>query len=365
MRLALLIKPFGFQADKVIGHTFNHLNKCFFWSYKRVIVHALLKSTLGSFTCLFACLLFTLANFTVLAQQNEQSNAEKVVQPTTSATENTPDKKNVDKEKDNRMAVPAPISLTLQQKDDLKHFLPTKHVQSLLAGPEEYITLITENSSINSKGVAILLPDWQQGATNPKAINFLRKQLPLHGWTTISIQPTSKPDNYPSHALKITEQQEENKTTLADYQANLGTMMNAVIEKANEYPGIIMIIAQGNHGAMLVDLLNQDIEPSKITQAPNALILLSSYVLTTNNLLDETNTLFAKQVSNSEYPVLDLTLKHDNPIVLAKAKQRLALSKQEMKVYYRQRQLNNVAMGYYPEQELLTQVNSWLKAIGW
>lgn len=292
----------------------------------------------------------------MLALQEDKSAA---------APEGTTEKTVVNEEKNKEISVPAPISLTKQQKEDLKHYLPSKHVQPLLAGPEEYITLITENSSLNSKGVAILLPDWQQGATNPKAINYLRNQLPLQGWTTISVQPPSKPDNYPSQALNISEQQEENKTILKDYQGKLGIMMNAVIEKANEYPGIIMIIAQGNHGAMLVDLLNQEIEPSIITQAPNALILLSSYVLTTNNLLDEANSTFAKQLANSEYPVLDLTLKRDNPIVLSKIKERLALSKQEMKVYYRQRQLNNVAMGYYPEQELLTQVNSWLKAIGW
>jgi hypothetical protein len=51
--------------------------------------------------------------------------------------------------------------------------------------------------------------------------------------------------------------------------------------------------------------------------------------------------------------------------VLAKAAQRKSLAKQEMKVYYRQRQLNNTITGYYPEKELLSQVKSWLKAIGW
>lgn len=324
-------------------------------------MYTLFKSSF--FSLIF--LLLTIVNFSVLAQQEDKSATEKTAAQTTSAPEGTAEKAGVNEEKTKEISVPAPISLTLQQKGDLKHYMPTKHVQPLLAGPEEYITLITENSNINGKGVAILLPDWQQGATNPKAINFLRKQLPLQGWTTISVQPPSKPENYPSHALKMSEQQEENKTILEDYQGKLGTMINAVIEKANEYPGIIMIIAQGNHGAILVDLLNQGIEPSIITQAPNALILLSSYVFTTNNLLDEANTTFAKQLANSDYPVLDLILKHDNAIVVVKAKQRLTLSKQEMKVYYRQRQLYNSTVGYYPEKELLSQISSWLKAIGW
>ena len=307
--------------------------------------------------------LLNCASIAVLAQQDEKVPSEQAATET-NVKANT-DPKDTTEKKPKAIPIPAPISLTLQYKEDLKHYLPADKVKPLLAGPDDYITLITENISVNNKGVAILLPDWHQGATSPKAINYLRNKLPQQGWTTISIQPASKPTNYPSNALKISEQQQENKTILDDYKMKLGTMMNAVIAKANEYPGIVIIIAQGNHGAMLVELLGQNEEASTITQAPNALILLSSHLLTSNKLIDETNTAFAKKLAYSEYPVLDLYLRHDNPIVLDKAEQRLALSKKEMKVYYRQRQLNNRAMGYYPEQELLTQINSWLKSIGW
>jgi len=304
-------------------------------------------------------LLLTLANFTVFAQQDEKTS------PKQEVTETNAESKKTSETTPKTTPVPLPISLSQQHKEDLKHYLPANKVNSLLAGPDDYITLTTENSSINNKGVAILLPDWQQGATNPKSINFLRNKLPLQGWTTISIQPSSKPTGYPSNAIKMSEQQQENKVIIDDYKMKLATMMNTVITKANESPGIVIIIAQGNHGAMLVEILDQSSEQSAITQAPNALILLSSYLLTNNELIDEINTDFAKKLAYSEYPVLDLYLRHDNSIVLDKAKQRSALSKKEMKVYYRQRQLNNPAMGYYPEQELLTQINSWLKSIGW
>jgi len=261
--------------------------------------------------------------------------------------------------------IPPPISIAQQYKDDLTHYLPNKNVKPLLAGADDYITLIAENTTVNDKGVAILLPDWQQGATNPKAINFLRNQLPQHGWTTISIQPMDKPKSYPSSAIRIDTQQEENQRIIDDYKIKLAIMLNAVLDKAKNYPGILMIIAQGNNGALLVDLLSQKNGQPSISQAPNALILLSSYMLTNQPLIDEANTRFAKRLAASEYPVLDLYLKKDNHIALYKAKERLLLSKQEMKAYYRQRQLNNSAMGYYPETELLTQVNSWLRSIGW
>ncbi|MCW8832352.1 MAG: alpha/beta hydrolase family protein [Colwellia sp.] len=258
-------------------------------------------------------------------------------------------------------AVPLPVSRTQQYKEDLKHYLPSSKVKPILVGTQEYITLVNENTSPNNRGVAILIPDWQQGAVNPKAVNFLRQSLPEQGWTTISIQPNKKPDDFPSTALKLATQIEENKTRKANYKRDFSALINAVSDKAKTYPGIVIMIVQGNHGSILIELLNSN----EILHTPNAIVLLSSYVFTGEKLLDEDNNNFAKALANSEPPVLDLFLKHDNAIVIDKAPQRLALAKQEMKVYYRQRQLNNTRMGFYPEQALLTQINSWLKSIGW
>jgi len=297
-------------------------------------------------------LLFFCANFTLSAQQDEQTTSV----PETVETKPKPESK--------APQLQPPTSLIKQHKDDLKHYLPANKVSSLLAGPDDYITLITESSSVNNKGTMILLPDWQQGATNPKAINFLRNKLPQEGWTTIAIQPASKPENYPSKALEISAQQEENKTLIDDYKMKFATMINAVMSKASDYPGIVVMIAQGHHGTMLVDLFDEQ-STNQADALPSAVILLSSYLLTNDKLINEANTDFANKIAFSEYPIFDLYLRYDHPIVLSKAKQRLALSKKEMKVYYRQRQLNNNEMGYYPEQELLTQINSWLKSIGW
>lgn len=328
--------------------------------------------TFKTYALTILVLLLAIANPVVFAQEKTPSPASqsfdetnKESAETTTSAPNKEENANQEIVKKTQAEPPLPIATSAQHKADLTHYLPENNVKSILAGPDDYITLISENMSINNKGVAILLPDWQQSATNPKAINLLRNELPLQGWTTISIQPLNKPDSYPSRALTLNEQQEENTKIIDEYQVKLGTMINAVIDKASDYPGIVIIIAQGNHGAMLVHLLSEKNEQIPITKQPNGVILLSSYVLTSNALLDDSNTAFAKQLAYSEYPVLDLLLRYDNPIVLDKAKQRMALSKKEMKVYYRQRQLNNNNVGYYPKQELLTQINSWLKSIGW
>lgn len=308
------------------------------------------------FKLIFTIILFTCTNFIVIAQEGEQDEVKPTVE---NKKENTKDIK-----KENNVVIPSPVSLERQYKKDLKHYFSTNHVEPILIGPDEYLTLINKNTSVNSKGVAILLPDWQQGAVNPKAINFLHTALPKRGWTTISIQPDNKPSNFPSRALNISEQKKTNKTIIDDYKKKLSALINAVLIKSKEYPGIVIIVAQGNHGGMLIDIFDQQNTDQKGT-TPNALILLSSYLLNSNELIDETNTAFAKKLAYSEYPVLDLYLKHDNPIVLDKAAQRLAIANQELKAYYRQRQLNNNATGYYPEQELLTQINGWLRSIGW
>jgi len=289
-------------------------------------------------------ILFICTNFTVIAQEDKQTA--------------------VDNKKENKVAIPLPVSVEQQYKEDLTHYLPTNSVTPILAGPDEYLTLINENTSVNNKGVVILLPDWQQGAVNPKAINFLRTALPTQGWTTISIQPANKPNNFPSRALKVSEQKQANKTIIDDYKNKLSALINAVLTKCKEYPGIVIIIAQGNNAGMLVDIFDQQ-STYQSGNTPNALILLSSYLLNSNELIDETNTDFAKKIANSDYPILDLYLKYDNPIVLNKTAQRLAFANQELKAYYRQRKINNIATGYYPEQALLSQINSWLKTIGW
>lgn len=303
--------------------------------------HKINTKSLALFICAFT--FFCSTTSTLAEEKKTDISSEKA---NNKANKNSPIKK--------------PIELIKQHKEDLKHYLTDGQVKPLLAGPDDYLMLVKRYTSANSKGVAILLPEWQQGATDPKAINYLRNILPSKGWSTIAIQPSNKPENYPSTAITIEEQKKENKLALDDYKNKLNTMLNAVMNTAKEYPGIVLVIAQGNNAALLIDLYSQE-----DSQPPNALIMLSSYRQSNHKLINGVNEDFARQLAFTELPVLDLYLKHDNPLVLAKAAQRKSFAKQEMKVYFRQRQLNNSITGYYPEEELLSQINSWLKAIGW
>ena len=253
------------------------------------------------------------------------------------------------------IAIQAPVALEQQHKDDIKHYLQEGEIKPLLAGPDDFITLIKESNTANSKGVAILLADWQQTATSPKGLNYLRITLPDQGWTTISIQPPSKPENYPSQALKIIEQQEENLASISAYQLKLSAIMKTVMEKAQEYPGIFIVVVEGSHGAILTDLYQQE----KNTP-PNALILLSSYMFNY-----EANQQYASALAQTNFPVLDLYLMRDHPLALSSAKLRLSQAKKEMKAFYRQQQLTNLSSSYYPKEALLLAIKGWLTSIGW
>jgi len=248
-----------------------------------------------------------------------------------------------------------PISIFEQQKSDLTHYFAKDKVQKLTAGTNEYIMIEDVSATENNKGVAILLPDWQQGLAQSKAINTLRKNLPLHGWATMSIQSPNKPNGYPSSARINKELIEQNAKALMLYQNELKSLITAAMNKAKSYPGIILVISKGSQAAMLVNLYknNPDLLPA-------ALVTLSAGMYSPIE-----NELFAKNMATSALPILDLVLKRGNKLVLENALLRKKYATKEMKVYYRQKHINTTALGHYPERTLLIEINGWLKTIGW
>ncbi|MFT5758858.1 MAG: hypothetical protein ACI9LM_003606 [Alteromonadaceae bacterium] len=281
-------------------------------------------------------------------QKSESDNTEKDKKET--PTTGSPKKK-----QRSDITIIAPIVTFSQQKEDLNHYLPKNIIKPILAGPDDYTTLVETSTTPNNKGVIILLPEWQQNAVNPKAINFLRKALPDKGWTTISVQAPNMPANYPSHALKLSERTEENIKILTPYKEKLQTLMTAVMKQAKNYPGIFLVITQGSHAAILIDIYEE-----KPDIKPTALVMLSSFMLT-----DIANERFAKNIALSELPVLDLYLKKDHPLVKSSAQLRKKYTNKEMKTSFRQKQLQNFNSGYYPKETLLREINGWLKTIGW
>ena len=96
-------------------------------------------------------ILFTCTSFTVLAQEDKQDEVK-------TKGENKKESSKESQEKSNA-TIPSPVSIEKQHKADLSHYFPTNRVAPILAGPDDYLTLVNENTSVNNKGVAILIPD--------------------------------------------------------------------------------------------------------------------------------------------------------------------------------------------------------------
>jgi hypothetical protein len=254
-----------------------------------------------------------------------------------------------------KVIINAPVDAFEQQQQDIKHYLTQEKITPLLVGPDNYLTVINEHTTAINKGVMVLIPDWQQSIATPKALNQLRKNLPEHGWTTIALHPPNKPDNYPSQALMPNERSTEDTETLTNYGKKFADIMLALIKKAKSYPGVIIVVAEGNHSAVLLDIYQQS-----LVGAPSALVMLSSYMPTI-----PASDKIAQQLAVTDYPILDLYLKRDHRLALANATLRKDAAKREMKVYYRQRQLSNQVTGYYPKNSLTKEIINWLSTIGW
>jgi hypothetical protein len=303
--------------------------------------------------CLFS--LVTINSYALLYQEENKTEKPKVPeqQEATKTADESSDASKVITKK--RPEIFAPINSLLQQEQDLTHYLTAEKITPMLAGAQDFITIINENTASNQKGVMILLPDWGMSAKSSNALNYLQKVLPSQGWTTIAIQPPGIPLGYPSRALKRSIQLEEDDKTLLAHKERLTELMTAVMEKAKDYPGIFVVVSKGSHAILLANLYST----GKL-QSPSAMVMLSGYMNTAEQSLS-----FAKVLATSEFPVLDIYLSREQQLATSAAKIRKAQAVKEMKVYYRQTELHNNQIGYYPEKALLRSINGWLKSIGW
>ena len=254
-----------------------------------------------------------------------------------------------------QVVINPPVDIFQQQQQDIKHYLAQEKISPLVVGSNSYLIATNEYTTPVNKGIMVLIPDWQQSIATPNALNQLRKNMPSKGWTTITLHPPNKPQGYPSQALTAAERQTQDTETLASYSKDFAEIMLATIEQAKGYPGAIIVIAEGSNSAVLLDIYQQGLVGS-----PAAMVMLSSYMPT-----QPASEKLAQQMADTDYPILDLTLKRDHYLVHANATLRKDLAKKSMKIYFRQKQLSNQMIGYYPKGSLTKEIISWLSSMGW
>lgn len=288
----------------------------------------------------------------------------------------------------------APKSREYWHISDLDHRLAPNKVKKLLAGTEEFAVITREDFTGRTKGVAILLPDWNSTTSTSADLANLRVQLNDYGWATMaasipdkpSFQPVAIPEvpavNNTDPAADESETEEEPTapvpsnqhlappfaaterpgtletqitTSIATtYRQLLNQRINALYQEAENYPGFFIILTKGCTAASLMRLVaEQQIEP------PEAIILLSAFCPD-----PAVNEQLNMDIAQSNVPILELYRKTDPSWVTVAMPRRKKLAYKYFKSHYRQRELFSTHHSVRKQERLLKEVYGWLTKMG-
>lgn len=251
---------------------------------------------------------------------------------------------------------PLPISRAQLQSMDIQYFLRDKEIKTLATEEYEFISLLKEESTGFPKGIAFIVPDVDQSIGHQAAVSAVYDQLTEIGWTNMLITMPSQevvapdvnlwqaqrdliiqaqtPDSEPipdqNVQFKSFYSEDAYSTQyIENMEQSIEERMKAAMEAAQQYPGFYLYICQGKSCTWLIDLITQE----RIDK-PDALVMLSAHI-PQQNLTDS----FNMQVSEAEFPVLDLYRDFDNNWVTKHVSDRRKLARKSFKTNYRQRKL--------------------------
>ena len=283
------------------------------------------------------------------------------------------------------------------QAEDIQHFVSDQEIKILKTEADAFIALLQKETTGFPRGVALIVPDINQSIFQQAAISSIYSNLNDYGWTNLLL--TMPNDLNPVFGFKeettnnTTEQQsettaqeannisEKEMSTPEQQSGNLVNMpkmkafhqnnyysekqsmdiatqikhrMNSAWELAEEYPGFFLIICQGKSCAWLAELFLKD----NLSQ-PDAMIMLSAHMPQA-----DLNQKLAMQISQLEFPILDMYQDIDNPWVSANIKLRRNMARTHYKTNYRQRKLI-AGIGFYgQEQRTIKEIYGFLTAVG-
>lgn len=254
----------------------------------------------------------------------------------------------------------APATQESLASQDIERYYPQSEIKKVLAGDTELTTLFRDHTARFEKGVVILIADWHLTQANDKGIDFLRKALNDYGWVTYSVSAGDAPRrNYES----LSENENNNREptlaqyTKADFDAyslSLTSRFKAMYQQALTHPGFVVVITQGQSGAILMNYFNRD-----NTEQLDALITLNVFF---NDL--EKNKRLNSTMATTVWPTLDITYQDNNHWLAKQLTQRKKLARRHHKTNYRQRVLFGTQASSMQHQRLIKEVYGFLSWLG-
>ncbi|MDN4504102.1 DUF3530 family protein [Alteromonadaceae bacterium BrNp21-10] len=250
------------------------------------------------------------------------------------------------------------ISLDQQFQSDIKRVANADEFDVILAGEREFIVLKHMADTPITKGVAILVNDIQHSPAS--GLNRLSQYLNESGWITLSLAaPELVSGDNPQAATSLNASSAEPSiafTSFEQQQTQIQQQMLSAIEQSRQYPGFLLIIAQGTSAAWLSKLFAEE-----ALDRPDGLVAIGAFWPQ-----QDLNKQIPQFLAKSGTPVLDVYSYWDNQWVKTTTKKRKIAAAQAFNVHYRQRQLISPAFKNSDNYAYLSrEIIGWVTHMGW
>lgn len=274
------------------------------------------------------------------------------------------------------------------RKLDLQRGLFSDTYQSFNIDNQTIIYVLQENTTAITRGVAVMIADsgipilGQEGFTN------LANEMNKIGWVTMLVpapdtgfaptlqqEATKKEDATTAEEIDTTADTPTSNqsaaiieidislsavTTIDDqafikHEQQLISLLQAVVEKSQEYPGFFLVISKGTSAAWL-----SKIYAEKTIDTPDAFVVISPYWPDRQH-----NQRLPKWIANTPMPVLDLYSSRDNGWALKTVTQRQTNAIKALKFQYRQRELLGFNMPQQHSAYIGKEIYGWISHMGW
>ena len=141
----------------------------------------------------------------------------------------------------------------------------------------------------------------------------------------------------------------------AEHEQQLIFLLQAVIEKSQQYPGFLLVISKGTSAAWLSKIYAQ-----KTLDAPDAFVAISPFWPDRKR-----NKRLPQWIADTSMPVLDLHSSQDNGWSQKTVARRQVAAVRSLKLQYRQRELLGFNKYLQYNAYLSKEIYGWLSHMGW
>ena len=266
------------------------------------------------------------------------------------------------------------LATPTQILDMQREFLSQSY--QVLDGGDQPVLLITSDATTAiTRGVAVLVGESGISVASDKSLAPLAERLNAIGWVTMLVAPpavgleqpgvkegsdndTDESTEQPSAIGTLAAHEQASKMdpdNFLAHQAQLVSSMQMITKQSRQYPGFLLVIAQGTSAAWLTKIYAE--QP---LVAPDALVVISPFWPTR-----QYNPMLASQMAITPMPVLDIYHSRDNSWSLQSAKQRKISAIKALKLQYRQREISTLVDPAQEASQLHKEIYGWLHSLGW